>query len=167
MRTISKRKIEAIVATLPHTMDTPKEHFLTNINQAKTYIHTMDFSQIKNKIIQKDPNVARVWLPDEVDEALLYYKNFLYLNKKYLPTYKIIPPSSEIDEIWHHHILDTRRYHRDCIAIFGYYFHHYPYFGMRSEVDKNNLVDTFAITQYLHCLEFGDYIYQCEHEKSN
>lgn len=61
----------------------------------------------------------------------------------------------EVDEIWHHHILDTRQYFRDCLQIFGYYFHHYPYFGIRGEPDKQNLDLAFDVTQELHEIEFG------------
>jgi len=61
----------------------------------------------------------------------------------------------EVDEIWHHHILDTRQYVKDCDCIFGYYFHHYPYFGTRSNTDKANLDLAFEMTQTLHEIEFG------------
>lgn len=145
---------------MPHSMDIPPEHFTVSLDRAIEYIEQMDLSEIINKITQDDPNVARRWSVEEANEAVYYYKNFLILNKKYISEYRVIPPSIEIDEIWHHHILDTRRYHKDCISIFGYYFHHYPYFGMRGINDENNLKDTFQITQYLHHEEFGEYIYQ-------
>lgn len=61
----------------------------------------------------------------------------------------------EVDEIWHHHILATRQYMKDCLGIFGYYFHHYPCFGTRSQGDKSNLGTAFEVTQRLHEIEFG------------
>jgi len=36
------------------------------------------------------------------------------------------PPTQDVDDFWHQHILDTRRYHRDCQAVFGGYLHHEP-----------------------------------------
>ncbi|EKF62435.1 hypothetical protein B194_4715 [Serratia plymuthica A30] len=87
-----------------------------------------------------------------------YYKNFLYLNKKYGREVKVIVPSLAIDEFWHHHILDTRSYITDCNHIFGYYFHHYPYFGMRSDEDYKNLNEAFEITQIIYEEEFGERI---------
>jgi hypothetical protein len=34
--------------------------------------------------------------------------------------------SPEIDDIWHQHVLDTRKYHADCQHLFGFYLHHVP-----------------------------------------
>ncbi|WP_158308693.1 glycine-rich domain-containing protein [Bordetella avium] len=82
-------------------------------------------------------------------------KNFLYLSKKYHHRDRRLVPSMEIDEIWHHHILDTKSYFFDSEKIFGTYFHHDPYFGTRGEADQQNLNDAFAFTQKLHVLEFG------------
>lgn len=95
---------------------------------------------------------------EELELAIQYYKNFLYLNKKYLNIVPIIVPSLEVDEIWHHHILDTRQYYFDCMNIFGYYFHHYPYFGMRSNEDQVNLVNCFEISQAIYAHEFGHFM---------
>ena len=38
-------------------------------------------------------------------------------------------PSKDGDEIWHHHILDSNAYFRDCQSLFGYYLHHNPALG--------------------------------------
>lgn len=35
-------------------------------------------------------------------------------------------PNKQIDEMWHEHILDTRKYSDDCQTVFGYYLHHTP-----------------------------------------
>ncbi len=91
----------------------------------------------------------------EAEIAIQYYKNFLYLNKKYLHAFPILPPILEVDEVWHHHILDTRRYIKDCDRIFGLYFHHYPYFGARSKKDLKNLDIAFEVLQSLYEKEFG------------
>ena len=152
--------VKHIVETLPHSVSVPNIDSNITIDDARSYIYSIDFENIVNKITQKDLLVSRVWSREEAEEDVSYYKNFLYLNKKYLSIHPVIPPSTEIDEIWHHHILDTRKYHNDCSNIFGYYFHHYPYFGMRSESDFNNLNDAFKVTQDLHYKEFGDYIYK-------
>jgi len=44
-----------------------------------------------------------------------------------------VTPSMDVDEVWHGHITDTRRYEKDCIRIFGKKIHHYPYFGIGGE----------------------------------
>ncbi|WP_230086411.1 glycine-rich domain-containing protein [Halomonas sp. 328] len=137
-------------------MSKPEIENEPTLEEAVKHIDDMDFSLIKGKLKKEDPSVSRVWGEDELDVAVQYYKNFLYLNKKYIDEVPVIVPSIEVDEIWHHHILDTRSYIKDCASIFGYYFHHYPYFGMRSEVDYKNLGEAYEVTQMLHELEFGE-----------
>ncbi|HJV33365.1 MAG TPA: hypothetical protein VJ694_05045 [Patescibacteria group bacterium] len=52
------------------------------------------------------------------------YQRFLVL--RVLHPDKRIRPMAGADALWHAHILDTRRYHADCQAIFGEYLHHDP-----------------------------------------
>jgi hypothetical protein len=101
------------------------------------------------------------------DEAIQLYRNYLFLIKKHSSQGYIISPSVDIDEIWHHHILDTYKYHDDCIALFGQYLHHYPYFGMRGESDFKSMQEAFTMTQKFHKIEFGDYIpsFECSYEE--
>ena len=44
-------------------------------------------------------------------------------------------PCKLVDELWHAHILDTRAYRDDCYRIFGFFYDHYPYFGLRDAAD--------------------------------
>ncbi len=60
-----------------------------------------------------------------------------------------------VDKFWHQHILDTRKYAEDCERIFGFFFHHFPYFGMRGAEDKANLDSCFTETNELFVQEFG------------
>lgn len=129
-----------------------------DLDQSRIYIESMDFSMLFLKLTQPDPNIAILWSNDALEVAIRYYKNFLWINRKYYRSYDHIPPSSEIDEIWHHHILDTEKYFKDCYNIFGHYFHHYPYFGMRGPEDNKRMHDSFNVTQDLHFKEFGSYI---------
>ncbi len=137
---------------------------ILSIEDARNYIYSIDFSMLIFKITQPDPNIARIWDEESASQVVNLYRNYLWLLRKYSKEYPILPPSIDIDEIWHHHILDTYKYHDDCRIIFGGYLHHYPYFGMRSEADYKNLQDTFAITQKLHFCEFGEYIMAFEEE---
>lgn len=143
-----------IVKTLPHSMILP-HHTMPSLEDAVAHINNMDFSLIKKKITTPDPLLCRTWSIVEAEIGIQYYKNFLFLNKKYLPSHPVIPPLLEVDEIWHHHILDTRQYYADSMAIFGYYFHHYPYFGARGDEDLQNLGIAFEESQKLYELEFG------------
>jgi hypothetical protein len=147
-----------IVNTLPHEMNKPTSRLVhtSSLEDAVNHINQMDLSAIVKKITTKDPLICRHWSPTEAEIAVQYYKNFLYLNRQYLSTHPVLPPLLEVDEIWHHHILDTRQYIRDSNAIFGDYFHHYPYFGTRSRIDKINLDVAFEEVQKLYEMEFGN-----------
>lgn len=59
------------------------------------------------------------------------YKKFLILAIHH-PT-QPLAPSIDIDEMWHLHMLNPRKYFADCIANFGYIIDHIGSFGFRSE----------------------------------
>lgn len=82
------------------------------------------------------------------------YRKFLVLLLKY-PNEAIVP-AREVDEFWHYHILDTLKYEEDCKNIFGYFMHHFPYFGMRGEEDANNLKQAWKKTCELYIECFGE-----------
>src|SRR5438876_887189 len=97
-------------------------HKVSISQEVINYINTLDFSMIIKKMVREQS-----WTQKEAEEVVALYKNFLLLKKKY--QYEL-PPSEEIDEVWHNHILDTLKYEKDCKFIFGEYLHHYPYFGI-------------------------------------
>jgi hypothetical protein len=57
-------------------------------------------------------------------EAIRSYQRFLILRVLYPE--KILRPFRLADEVWHLHLLDTRRYAQDCQTIFGEFLHHDP-----------------------------------------
>lgn len=70
-------------------------------------------------------------------------------------------PSKVIDEVWHAHILDTRRYAADCERVFGQFVHHYPYFGMGATADSKYgdsalLLRTYGRTLTRYVAAFGE-----------
>ncbi len=113
-------------------------------------IATLDLGMIKWKL--QDQEEGKGWTVEQCDIAELQYKRFLTLNKLY-PKSAIVP-DKVIDAFWHYHILDTRKYHTDCEVIFGKYFHHFPYFGMRGDQDKQDLETSFDKTQKLFQMHF-------------
>ena len=123
---------------------------LTSVSDAKIHIDAIDFFPIINKMVCYDG-----WDKDEARKACLFYKNFLYLIKKYGDQYPIIP-SKEIDYFWHQHILDTEKYHKDCQIIFNQYLHHNPYFGIDGKSNLEDLKNAFEFTQKLYEKEFGE-----------
>lgn len=119
-------------------------------------IALMDMIPIKDKLIERATSGREKDNPpvklEDIDEAIMDYRRYLFLNLRY-PGFPIAP-SYDIDEVWHQHILFTRRYGTDCQKIFGEMRHHIPHFGRkdrRVEEDKRILDKTRALWE----AEFG------------
>jgi hypothetical protein len=67
----------------------------------------------------------------------------------------VIAPSKDVDAFWHGHILDTMKYAEDCDQVFGYFLHHFPYFGMRGADDAAALSAAAEQMRALTEKEFG------------
>lgn len=122
--------------------------FEMSLEQATQYIRLMDFNQIIDKLVHH-----MGWSLKHAREVCEMYRRFLFLIKKYGHLHTL-PPSEDIDEFWHMHILDTKRYRKDCEIIFGYYLDHYPYLGIDNNSTFKELEQAFAKTQELYALEF-------------
>jgi len=128
---------------------------MPTLEEAKRYIDSIDFSQIIDKMVKRDH-----WLRSDALKICAFYRNYLFLRKKYSAIQRI-PPSIEIDEMWHYHILDTKKYRRDCQAIFGGFHDHYPYFGFDEKSNQKDLEKAFEGVQKLYGEEFnGQKIYK-------
>lgn len=64
------------------------------------------------------------WSPERFKTAEEEYRRFLALCREFPDRSLGISPDA--DQIWHRHILNTRRYIADCEEYFGHYFHHTP-----------------------------------------
>lgn len=125
---------------------------IIDLEHAKQYIQSVDFSSVEDRLTNIDN-----WPRKKALQAVSVYRNYLYLRKKYSD--QVLPPSYEIDEAWHAHILHTREYTKFCHELFGFYLHHDPHV-MDQKGDFQKLETSFETTQELHKKEFGDYIYQ-------
>lgn len=125
---------------------------VSELDSSKAYIFSIDFSKIIDKMVSHQR-----WRRHEAEKACELYRNFLYLNLKY-PEFAPLPPSEDVDEFWHNHILDTQKYMVDCQAIFGRYFHHYPYLGIDGQSTIADTERHFQKMQELHFKEFGEYV---------
>ena len=93
---------------------------------AKRHINHLDLDSVRLKA------AGRLgWSSDKTDQVELEYRRFLFALTRKRPEHTISPPTSEVDEFWHQHILDTRKYRDDCEKIFGHYMDHMP--GLSSE----------------------------------
>ncbi len=119
-------------AILPSSMQELRAKF-TSFDQ------TLDLTPIKYKLM-KDKD----WTLERANQVEPQYKAFLFLigsrvKAEFVPTF-------DIDEMWHMHILDTRKYMTDCALHFGEYIHHYPYLGMKDAEDRSRAESLFAAT---------------------
>ena len=97
--------------------------------------------------------------------AVEQYRGFLYLKKKHGDQYTL-PPSYEIDVVWHAHILHSKDYVLFCEKIFGAYLHHHIHLVDEAK-NTNELREKFKKTQELYYKEFGNYIYTVRKQRFN
>ena len=138
------------------TLELPESISLDRIEELKSkgvhpQVAEIDLSMVKMKIQDADEGLG--WTEQECEDAELEYKRFLTLNIMYP---RAIVPNTVMDNFWHYHILDTRAYHSDSEKVFGGYFHHFPYFGMRGEEDEKELIKAFERTKVLYEEAFGE-----------
>lgn len=125
---------------------------LTLEKKIEPIVAEIDLEMVKMKL--QDTEEGKNWTFEQCEDAEIEYKRFLHLNKRY-PNMSIVP-NTIMDTFWHFHILDTRAYFVDSEKIFGRYFHHFPYFGMRGKEDEQNLINSFEETKELYLIEFGE-----------
>jgi hypothetical protein len=114
-------------------------------------IQALDLDPIKLKLM--DPAEGHGWSREYADSVEVGYKRFLTLSVTHPE--ETLAPSKDVDRFWHGHILDTLKYAEDCQKVFGYFLHHFPYFGMRGAEDAANLAAAAERTKELCQEEFG------------
>jgi hypothetical protein len=124
------------------------------VEQIVAEIQALDLDPIKVKLM--DPEEGQGWSREYAGQMEIEYKRFLTLSVKYPE--ETIAPSKGVDKFWHGHILDTMKYVEDCQNVFGYFLHHFPYFGMRGEEDAENLAEAGKTTNRLYEKEFGEVV---------
>jgi hypothetical protein len=122
-----------------------------NIDEAKSRIDMLDLDCIKVKLMDSDEGEG--WDRETVERLDREYRRFLFLT---VTRPESIVPSKEVDAFWHAHILDTQKYAADCEHMFGFFVHHFPYFGMRGDEDAQNLKHAFASTQTIYEEVYGE-----------
>lgn len=97
------------------------------------------------------------WDLNRAEAAVRSYKRYMAVTKA-LGGVQLVP-NGDIDEIWHMHILDTRAYMKDCDELFGEYLHHFPYFGMLGEDNRQQWLDVQSESESLWKRLFGEALY--------
>lgn len=122
------------------------------IDQIIARIQALDLDAIKFKAMDGDEGYG--WSREQANQNEIEYKRFLSLLVKYPET--MIAPNKTVDKFWHAHILDTMKYAEDCQNVFGYFLHHFPYFGMRGAEDAANLAQAAVATARLYQQEYSE-----------
>ncbi len=133
----------------------------TRKTQAWLRVSNIDLTRVKNKLCKTVERGGQGWDMERAKDAELWYRRFLCLHLLF-PDATLVP-IDDMDEMWHTHILDTKKYHQDCQTTFGHYFHHLPMtgesvqeserMGKHFEKTLNLLNDTFGelpISKNLH-----------------
>lgn len=102
------------------------------------------------------------WDLNRAEAAVRNYKRYMAVTKA-LGGVQLVP-NGEIDETWHMHILDTRAYIKDCNELFGEYLHHFPYFGMLDEENRQQWLDVQSESESLWQKLFGEALYSATRE---
>jgi hypothetical protein len=123
-----------------------------NVEQVVAAIQQLDLDPIKLKLM--DAEEGQGWSREYVERMELAYRRFLTLLVKFPD--ETIAPTKDVDKFWHGHILDTMKYAEDCQSVFGYFLHHFPYFGMRGEEDAANLRAAGKNMHAIYQREFGE-----------
>lgn len=106
-------------------------------------IHNLDLCDPVTKLMgvaNRTPKQA------QADEKA--YRQFLMLVALHPET--TLVPNRDIDELWHLHVLDMRKYEADCNAVFGRVVYHTPTYG------KVDLRADLEATKALYFAEFGE-----------
>lgn len=115
-------------------------------------IDALDLEPIVVKLVSPEPGQTAMTLA-QADQLIAAYRCFLKLCAWY-PDQDIVP-SKGIDQAWHAHILDTGKYAADMDTVFGYFLHHFPYFGMRGADDVTAWQAAYERTSQLFREHFG------------
>ncbi len=92
----------------------------------------------------------RQWTEQQAQEALVWYRNFLWLTHKHGDN-PFLAINQDSDYLWHAHITFTKRYSRDCKSIFGRFLDHTPTAGELRKRDR----ELFDASLRLYEAEFG------------
>ena len=95
---------DATKAVSPIERPTLSPEELTRI---RDMIDAADLTNVLNRLVKIEG-----WPVKAAKTGIVLYRNFLYLLAKYPNT--LLPPSQEMDEVWHAHILHTRDYRNFC-----------------------------------------------------
>jgi hypothetical protein len=82
-----------------------------------------NIEQLNLVLISDRMLIKHKWTQERTVTAIDGYRKYLYLTQVFQNP---ISPTSDVDSIWHEHILHTNKYAIDCQKVFGKFLHHFP-----------------------------------------
>ncbi len=116
-------------------------------------IQALDLESVKSRVM--DEELGEGWSPEYADAIATAYRTYLTMLVKYPDDAEDILLSKDVDEFWHTHILQTRKYLEDCQRVFGNFLHHEPHVGARTHADDERRAALAEKTRGLYEREFG------------
>jgi hypothetical protein len=116
-------------------------------------IHALDLESVKARVM--DAELGEGWSREYADSIETAYRTYLTMLVKYPEDAEDILLSKDVDEFWHTHILQTRKYREDCQRTFGNFLHHEPHVGEVTAADLQKRERQADKTRTLYQREFG------------
>lgn len=156
------RLMNKIVSIEQKGMKMPYTINNTEFSRTMNIVRGWNFDLATQKLVESKPEA---WTLERAEKAVENYKRYIAITKA-LGGVQLVP-NADIDEIWHMHILDTRAYMKDCNELFGEYLHHFPYFGMLGEENRQQWLAAQAESEALWQEMFSEVLYQgsCDAQK--
>jgi hypothetical protein len=105
---------------------------LNNETQFEDRLKRLDLDPILFRLVVAEDGPQ--WSLNFAREVETWYRRYHILF--HLHPSEVIVPTKEVDEFWHFHILDTKKYYEDCVLLHGRMVHHFPYLGLRGNEDQ-------------------------------
>ena len=116
-------------------------------------IQALDLDSVKTRVM--DAELGEGWSREYADSIEVAYKTYLTMLVKYPEEAEDILLAEDVDEFWHTHILQTRKYSDDCQRVFGNYLHHEPHVGEVTAADLDRRAAQAEKTRNLYEREFS------------
>ncbi len=82
-------------------------------------LRKLDLATVEERLQEKYPD----WNAERLKKAIIEYRKFLYLFGVNTGGV-IVPWNDDVDEVWHAHILQMKKYEEDCQMLFGELLYH-------------------------------------------
>jgi hypothetical protein len=124
------------------------------VNEVIAAIQALDLEPVKQRVMHAE--LGEGWTREYADSIATAYRTYLTMLVKYPDDAEDILLSKDVDEFWHTHILQTRKYTEDCQRVFGNFLHHEPHVGEVTEADLEKRAALAEKTRQLYEKEFGE-----------